>query len=524
MKNLFKLFGVMAFIAVIGLSMVATAGAQTQKGVYNVKEPPLQLDQKSPVSYAYFSPNGKYIISNGYRIWDATSGENKFASNYLPLFSRAGKRFVCTVLENKMYIMKLCDSESGREVASFNSKKTIFPSAFSQDGKLLAAHEDKKIIRLYDAENGREITSFNSKEPVKYITLSSDKKRIFLQHEAIITLLDAETGKVIRTFDNKGTMRNFTLNRDVDIFSQDENYFSRDEKYFLTPFFKGSGSLGAMVWKLWDINNSKEIATIIPIGSWVACSTFFIFSDAGFLNNNQLFWRVNYRVYNNGFYILDVETVKRNAEFFVYKTQKTKNDLDEYEVSDGVRKSKFAKGNAKLTKDGKRILSGGTYISGFNNFGLTNSFVLWDIEAEKEILGKNYVFIAEGDLATYDDYYDSLYFNDDESQIIATFSGLVRAPVLKPYERAYRYRRYNAKTGQEMVSFTTTGYMAQYTPDMKYMVIAQKDHSITVWDVEQNRVLKTFYGHDGVIASLDITDDGKKILSSSGNVIRIWNL
>ncbi len=68
----------------------------------------------------------------------------------------------------------------------------------------------------------------------------------------------------------------------------------------------------------------------------------------------------------------------------------------------------------------------------------------------------------------------------------------------------------------------------EITHDGKFLVSASMDKTIKVWDLYSHKCIKTITGHVGPILSLKITPDLKYIISGGGgkydNTVRVWNI
>jgi WD40 repeat protein len=70
----------------------------------------------------------------------------------------------------------------------------------------------------------------------------------------------------------------------------------------------------------------------------------------------------------------------------------------------------------------------------------------------------------------------------------------------------------------------TTGGIA-VTPDDRYIISALDDNTLTVWDLERGRALRTLRGHVSTINSVAVTRDGKHVISvSDDHTLRVWKL
>src|SRR5262249_6020759 len=64
-----------------------------------------------------------------------------------------------------------------------------------------------------------------------------------------------------------------------------------------------------------------------------------------------------------------------------------------------------------------------------------------------------------------------------------------------------------------------------YRPDGKRLASGSADHTIRVWDVETGRPLAVLRGHQGSVANLAYSPDGRRILSLAldDHTYRLWD-
>ncbi len=73
----------------------------------------------------------------------------------------------------------------------------------------------------------------------------------------------------------------------------------------------------------------------------------------------------------------------------------------------------------------------------------------------------------------------------------------------------------------------SNGYMYSLiiTPDKKTIIICNSHKTIELWDINNNKYLKSLKGHTDSVYSLAITPDGKTIISgSSDKTIKLWDI
>ena len=66
-------------------------------------------------------------------------------------------------------------------------------------------------------------------------------------------------------------------------------------------------------------------------------------------------------------------------------------------------------------------------------------------------------------------------------------------------------------------------YSAVFTPDGKYMISGADDSKIILWDVQTGKAIRYMTGHKDQVRAVVVSSDGKRIASTTGSDIKIWD-
>jgi WD40 repeat protein len=81
---------------------------------------------------------------------------------------------------------------------------------------------------------------------------------------------------------------------------------------------------------------------------------------------------------------------------------------------------------------------------------------------------------------------------------------------------------WDAATGEELHRLAVPGvsvYPGVFSPNGTKIVLRCDDNTARIWEVESGKLLRTLTGHTEIIDSVTFSSDGKKIATTSSNVI-----
>jgi WD40 repeat protein/DNA-binding SARP family transcriptional activator len=406
---------------------------------------------------------------------------------------------------------------------TFGIDGDIFSLAVSPtEGVSLIGFDDGTIL-LWDIESRQEIRQFHGhNDVVRDVTFSPDgKTALSASHDASVILWDLDTGKMLQKFNgHRGWVRTVA--------------FSPDGSTAVSGGFDGSSedtitNPGELI--LWDLDQGQEIRRFSGHPSGVQEAVF----------------------------TPDGQQILASSGFFV--DFQNEFSLILWDVKDGEMIQNFPVENdhyaLAISPDGKSAISG-------SNFG---DIYRWDLESQEQT----------GILQGHDGMVRSLAYTSDGSRIISIDSNgnlilwdavsgeiLMRAKIHHAGGEGWSVSRIPmvqvavgpmnrlAVTSAEDRTLVIwdlsdpaelrrlVGHQAPVagvalTPDGKYALTGSgsldiggepaQDNSLRLWDVETGELLQVLEGHTNSVVMVDITQDGRRALSGSGDgTMRWWDL
>ncbi len=452
----------------------------------------IQLGHPSNVTSVAFSPDGHRIVSSGFwdgivKIWDTESGRE--IRTFLGIngmgkvaFSRDRRSIITGGVDGSI---KLWDTNSGQEIRSFKGHSANVTSvAFLPDGCRILTGSEDGIIKLWKTENGSEIRSFKGhSDSVLHVTFSPDSRYILSRgaRNGIVDIWDMDSGQKIRTF------RVSNLSSVV---------FSPDGRSVL------SGSRDGTI-KLCDVVTGQELRTFSGHSNIVL---YMMFSPDG------------HRILSGS----TDKTTKLWDSDSGHEIRTFPGLASMYSVafsSDGRVLAESIDGTIKLwdTGVGSKIQTFSGYFSNVISVafspddhsvlsGSSDGIIkLWDVKSGQEI-------------RTFTGYFrgvDSVAYSPDGRYVI---SGSTDTTI----------KLWNAEMGHEKLTFRGHSMPVRsvsISPDGRSVLSGSSDATVKLWDMESGQELRTFKGHTGSVSSVAFSPDGHRFLSaSSDNTLRLWDV
>jgi len=420
--------------------------------------------------------NGRDIITR-----DVFSTRIRLSGTITSLaFSPNGKQFLIGVRGNAVI---LWDIAAEKEVQAFKKPRkkgesgySIESVAFSPDGRhmLTGGTDGMSSARaiLWDVASGKPIKTFGS-EPewavsrIQSVAFSPDGRRImagglFLDDRdsfSFAILWDVATGNMVQTFEGHSD-------------SVTAVALSRDGHQALTASHDKTAIL-------WDISTGKRIRTLSRRPPEVRSLTYGP-------NGRLILTRLYTGFESPGRAILwDAATGK------VVRTYKGHSDY----IS-----------SAAFSPDGRRMLTG----------SYDRTAVLWDAVTGRKLKTFEPSFL--------------------ERVMCVRFSPDGRQVATVGYAYRVLFTLWDAATGQKLQELVSIGEPDQlpisrgatesvvtwWPPDHRFLLIGG-ERMLALWNIKDNRVEKEFLGDVGIIYSLAVTPDGRRILAASPKSAVLWD-
>jgi WD40 repeat protein/uncharacterized caspase-like protein len=461
------------------------------------------------VNSVVFSSDGKFALSGSsdatIKLWEISTGkEIKTCTGHSNVvtsvaFSFDGKNAISGSWDKAL---KIWEIESGKEVKPAIEHSTyVFSVAYSPNGKEAISTQDS-TIKLWDLGTGKELKTFiRHKDRIWSIAFTPDGKKIIsASQDKTLKLWDVSSGKEIKKYEGHSDVVKAVA-------------FSKDGKTFI------SGSEDHTV-KVWDLTSGKEIKTFsghtLPV-------TSLSFSPDGktFISGSEDYsiklWDIesgreirNFTGRGNSVYSASLSPDGRTA----LTTSVEKNIIVWDLYSSKVKRLLNGHTGTVLTT---------TFLPDGNNaisYSIDSTFKFWNLTSGNTLNTIHDPFFHNGSIKFSPDNKISISLADKNTLKFREIkTGKVIESSLSHPSVTKRNLREIIKTG------IVSGRVLAFLPDGKRIVFDSNDKLLVLWDIMNDKELKSYKGHTWPIISLAISPDGKKIISCDQvETIRIWDI
>jgi WD40 repeat protein len=471
----------------------------------------LQIHKDNALLSVALSPDGKTLATGGQdnvvHLWDPATGKELRQLHghkywvFAVCFSPDGKTLASVARED----LRLWEVATGRQIRRLPRGGGHL--SWSPDGKTIAS-ASKDTIRLWDVERGTEVRQFrgHGSWSIPDLAFSADGKRLVSGgRDHTVMVWDVATGKPLHHFeghqgavislafapdgrslasggdeDHRIIIWDLATRRPRHILDQQEQWvlclaWSPDGKTLAS----GDGNNGtddreAQV-RLWDASSGRLVRQFF--GHLNAVQSVAYAPDGKMLATSG--WDARTRLW-------DASSGKRLCQIRGTDTRKILHFLE-----------------------GSRALLVADYFGG--------EMALWGVPAGKKLRSLS---------PPRQEYKFTLY-------LVPLAGARQVASVEHSGDENARVRFWEVASGRLVRSFAVPGRRSglstwAVSPDGKVLAVSEDEYrspAIEIWDVESGKLLLKLHGHDGSVASLTFSPDGKTLASGSWDTtVLLWDL
>jgi WD40 repeat protein len=496
----------------------------------------LRLHYDGAVAALAFSPDGKYVVSDGgdetVRIWEALTGKeiSRLTHNRgvnAVAFSPDG-RYIASGSSDAT--ARIWEVRTGKEITRLIHDATVFSLAFSLDGKYLISTSDDSTARVWEVADGREIARMTHDSSVATAGFSPDGRYVVsASWDATARVWEAMTGKEISRMVHDTVVQ--------------QAGFSPDGQYVIS----GSDDGTARVWVAATGNEVARMTHDAAVSS-AAFSPDGKYAVSGSWDHTVRVWEalahkeVAYLVQENNVHAVDfspdgkyVASAGDDGAARIWEIATGKEIA--HTMHDGYLRS------VAFSVDGQYIASGGCEEQDPATLRCTRGNArVWEATTGKEIAH-----------ITHEGQIDSLQFHPDGKHIVSgggdgvarfweftsgketshmqhnSLSGTLAMSLDGRYivSGGSDARVWEAFTGKEvsrMDEDLSLVYEVAFSPDGKYVVSAGGEGLVIVWEVATGKTVARFR-HDDAVRSVNFSPDGRSVVSGSvDDTVVVWDV
>jgi WD40 repeat protein len=447
---------------------------------------------------AAFSPDGRRVATVSgdntqiLRVWEVATGrimaEAKDDSGTHSVdFSHDGRLLVST--ESFGQTVWVRSAETLRPIAEASFEGPVNSAGLSPDARLVVAASEDKTARVWDALTGRSLIQMRHEAGIRSASFSPDGRRVVTgSDDKTARIWDVATGRMLVEVKHDDQVRSAS--------------FSPDGRRVVTATEGGSA-------RVWDAVNGKTIAEVKQ-GKFVMTAVFSPDGHRVLTGSDDGIARVWDAATGKRVVELKHDDLVRSASFspdgrrvLTSSDDGTARvwDSEAYKTLFEVRHGSFVSSVA-YSPDGRRVVTASD-----------NGLRVWDADT-----GKTITEVKDNSLVL------SAAFSPDGRRVV-TISGLPgQRPghstqvIGGPVDQSVRV--WDAATGTmvfETKPATGSVDSAEFSPDGRRVVLADRGGTTCEWDAETGKRLAEVKEGDGSTESAIFSPDGHRIITSSSD-------